>query len=634
MRKFLLLCLVIISIEGFAQPTNYIWYKQRTRQYSMMIDSMLFVPRYNGTPSGVRVGEPSAIDGAVAIDTANNRFYIRSGGAWVRVANYSEVAAGLQPVLAAGRTLSTNDSILFGGYVFKFKGGELIISSDGVDNGDYTLQNTGGAYFDVTGKNLKLLGIEAGEIDSVYGKNAAGNVGLISVDDLPAGGGGGSTSLTGRARYALRFPGYSGSNVYTGYFHPVGIPFYDCFYEGWVRVDSSGYLWSDGYGAIHTMLFGLNASESAAGISGNMYDEYSHSAFDAWDQFALGTAHHVAVSYDRSNVITYIDGVPSKKTARTVKRQSVAESGSGGGYLGGSDHLNFKGTLFSFRIHEYGLPFYIGTGGIFYPKRELTASNNNVVYCMDVDNISTNVIEDKSGGFYGQKHDGYRQYSEGGDPIYPQRESGLDSVPQFVVDSIVQSDYQWGQTTAPVGAKIYDFFERQDQVPAYQGNGCTLDSTKGGSLGKKKYTVVNGGMYGIINGYAWSNAVFSSYVKVTSNSSTQDIRVTYANTTSEEDFGILGLLTDDNNKVYAFVDGNGANIRLYKYAAGVFTNLGYYNQTVSFNELKLTISGGTANVYADGVLRITGDVSDVPSSNNVGFAINSPFTRIKKFEVY
>jgi len=190
MRKFLLLCLVIISIEGFAQPTNYIWYKQRTRQYSMMIDSMLFVPRYNGTPSGVRVGENSAIDGAVAVDTANNRFYIRSGGAWVRVGNYSEIPAGLQPVLAAGRTLSSNDSILFGGYVFKFKGGELIISSDGVDNGDYTLQNTGGAYFDATGKTIRFVGIQASEIDSVYGENAAGNMGKIAVTDLPAGGGG------------------------------------------------------------------------------------------------------------------------------------------------------------------------------------------------------------------------------------------------------------------------------------------------------------------------------------------------------------------------------------------------------------------------------------------------------------
>jgi len=448
------------------------------------------------------------------------------------------------------------------------------------------------------------------------------------------GGGGGSSGLTGQQRYALRFPGYSGSNVYTGYFYPVAVPLYDCFYEAWVRVDSSGYLWSDGYGAIHDMLLGFNATDTTAGITGNMYDEYSSTAFDSWDQFALGTAHHIAVSYDRTNIITFIDGIPSKKIAKTTKRQSVAASGSGGGYLGGSDHLNFKGTLFAFRGYEFGLPFYISGGGIFYPQRNFTNSNNNIIYCIDIDNISTNIIDDKSGGFYGQRHDGYRQYSEGGDPIYPQRASGLDSIPQYVVDSIVQSDYQWGQTTAPVGAKIYDFFERQDQVPAYQGNGCSLDSTKGGSLGKKKYTAVNGGMYGIINGYAWSSAIFSSYVKVTSNSATQDIRVTYANTTSEEDFGILGLLTDDNNKVYAFVDGNGANIRLYKWAAGVFSNIGYYNQTVSFNELKLTISGGTANVYADGVLRITADVSDVPASNDVGFAINSPFTRIKKFEVY
>jgi len=235
MRKFLLLCLVIISIEGFAQPTNYIWYKQRTRQYSMMIDSMLFVPRYNGTPSGVRVGENSAIDGAVAVDTANNRFYIRSGGAWVRVGNYSEIPAGLQPVLAAGRTLSSNDSILFGGYVFKFKGGELIISSDGVDNGDYTLQNTGGAYFDVTGKNLKLLGIEAGEIDSVYGKNAAGNVGLISVDDLPGGGGGGGSPAGNYGNVQLNINGVLGSPASDSLDFDGGLSI-----KGTLKVDSLG----------------------------------------------------------------------------------------------------------------------------------------------------------------------------------------------------------------------------------------------------------------------------------------------------------------------------------------------------------------------------------------------------------
>ena len=93
MKKLLILVCVLFSIQVFAQPVNYTWYKQRTRQYSLMLDSMFFPPSYNGTPSGFRVGENSARDGAFAIDTANSRAYIYSGGAWVRVANYSDVTA-------------------------------------------------------------------------------------------------------------------------------------------------------------------------------------------------------------------------------------------------------------------------------------------------------------------------------------------------------------------------------------------------------------------------------------------------------------------------------------------------------------------------------------------------------------
>jgi len=91
----------------------------------------------------------------------------------------------LQQVLAAGRTLASNDSIIMGGYVFKFKGGKLVIGSTGTDAGDYSLQNTGGVYFDVTGKYLRFQGVQAGEVDTVYGQDASGNVGKIAVTDLP-----------------------------------------------------------------------------------------------------------------------------------------------------------------------------------------------------------------------------------------------------------------------------------------------------------------------------------------------------------------------------------------------------------------------------------------------------------------
>lgn len=117
MRKLIIAVLVLISLESFAQPTNYTWYKQRIRQYSLMLDSMLYIPRYNGTPSGVRANENSAIDGAIAVDTANGRQYFYYNGSWRRLANYSEL--GVDSIWReAGK-----DSIFYnkGGTTYKIK---------------------------------------------------------------------------------------------------------------------------------------------------------------------------------------------------------------------------------------------------------------------------------------------------------------------------------------------------------------------------------------------------------------------------------------------------------------------------------------------------------------------------------
>ena len=119
MRKLIIAVLVLISLESFAQPTNYTWYKQRIRQYSLMLDSMLYIPRYNGTPSGVRANENSAIDGAIAVDTANGRQYFYYNGSCRRLANYSELGvdsiwreAGKDSIFwsKAGNTYKIKDS--------------------------------------------------------------------------------------------------------------------------------------------------------------------------------------------------------------------------------------------------------------------------------------------------------------------------------------------------------------------------------------------------------------------------------------------------------------------------------------------------------------------------------------------
>ena len=106
MKKILFGLLVLISIQALGQnPPGYQSRIVRERiQGSFMVDSTLHIPRYNGTPSGVRVGG-SVQDGALAMDTTNHILYMYSGGAWLRIAKYSEIVTS---------NIYTDDGILEG----------------------------------------------------------------------------------------------------------------------------------------------------------------------------------------------------------------------------------------------------------------------------------------------------------------------------------------------------------------------------------------------------------------------------------------------------------------------------------------------------------------------------------------
>ena len=88
-RIILALCLLISSVVS-AQP-GYTTVNSRYKWIAGGFDSSLILPRYNGVPSGLRSAWNT--DGQLAVDTANNRLYVYSGGAWVRVANYSDVGS-------------------------------------------------------------------------------------------------------------------------------------------------------------------------------------------------------------------------------------------------------------------------------------------------------------------------------------------------------------------------------------------------------------------------------------------------------------------------------------------------------------------------------------------------------------
>ena len=132
MRIFLILTL-LISIQSFGQdsyrgdskigeriyyrsfygvPTNYQYRTVRERLIAFMIDSSLHIPRYCGTPSGLRVGS-STNDGALAVDTCNNLLYFYSGGAWISVTstniyNSNGILDGNRTLTGLNNTYSLN----------------------------------------------------------------------------------------------------------------------------------------------------------------------------------------------------------------------------------------------------------------------------------------------------------------------------------------------------------------------------------------------------------------------------------------------------------------------------------------------------------------------------------------------
>lgn len=85
MKKILGLILLVVSLHGFSQnPTNYQYRTVRERLLAMMTDSTFHPPRYNGIPSGRRVGS-STHDGMVAIDTLNHGFFLFGDSVWRKV---------------------------------------------------------------------------------------------------------------------------------------------------------------------------------------------------------------------------------------------------------------------------------------------------------------------------------------------------------------------------------------------------------------------------------------------------------------------------------------------------------------------------------------------------------------------
>lgn len=565
--------LVGFSSAEFVPIPGYTRINARYEWIAGAFDSGLHVPQYNGIPTD-RSGVWSA-DGNIGVDTLNGYFYWRSGGLWMKAAKFSDISNGI----------------------------DSFWRTPGVDSFYWQKEHITYAVLDSTG---------------------------------------GSTDNRQTAYYFPR-PVY-GSNINYGYYFIEGKKFGSGSFEAWVRPKPGAqYVVSDGFGGSHVELFGFSGGMDYLELSGNCYNEYVSVGLTGVDRIDTNSVVHIAVSFryepipDITYITTYVNGVPSGKAQLSGQRRNPVSEGAGTLYIGGSDHNGLFGVLFKFRMIE-GHDYFNGL--VFKPKFYF---DNYLPYVTVVSDLTDKnyPLLDRGNPWWGQRHDGKALAVQG--DSHPQNYP-RDSIPHQIYDSIpIAGNTYIRGTTAPSGSPlIYDHFERADQVPAFY---CTntkndgspdLDSTQGGSLGKKRYTY----LYNDINTYAGITGTHAFFVQgaqnvayVVGNSPDQDIRVTINSASQDIAVDAVGRYTDENNRIYARVYGTGLSVT--KVVAGVFTSLGSYTIIGSWSELKLTINDTEAKAYIDGVERVSStSVGDIPDANKVGFGSNSAFTRIKSFYLY
>lgn len=251
----------------------------------------------------------------------------------------------------------------------------------------------------------------------------------------------------------------------------------------WVKIapiSQLGYLVSSGYGGHHALLFGIEGDGQKYRMTGNVRSLLSDGTLSGYsfssDANITPNVWHLLSLELKNNVFTtYCDGVPQSKFPFNGQRIAASTEGDPGGgelFIGGSDHINFTGSIGQLRLVE-GHGIYGGTGFIpeFVLNRSKRISGTNTVVeanlLADYTRCGVTVTDD-SAGYRGKTHPGTPYsaiYGLGGwrygslplpkcakDNTYPAFADQLTTAPASLPESV------------PNNAVIFDSFNRSDSV--------------------------------------------------------------------------------------------------------------------------------------------------------------------------
>lgn len=326
-------------------------------------------------------------------------------------------------------------------------------------------------------------------------------------------------------------------------------------WDAWLMPTVQGYFISDGYGGDHALLWGFGAVPGTT--TGNIYvNDPTGTTKSFTGTYVVNTNEwvHLRLAWDGSYLYHFVNGICDSSRQFTGTRVALP-SGFGGGHLfvGGSDHLNFGGSIAAMWAWDRGqsLPgtnFATGEANAFIPARfgmrewtdgqpaDFFAVYNGGPVVRDLAPIGC--LSDS--GTVARRHDGVI-WNYGGS-VLNNVYNPVGVLPAFISDPACPFGRPLGSTlpaenipapgSVPGGAKVFDSFGRRNQTFAFQDN-PTLGSTEGGSLGPlawsqgmTQYTPARSGkLWGILGGAAVFLDIGPAAAWVESGTGDVDIRV-------------------------------------------------------------------------------------------------------------
>lgn len=491
-------------------------------------------------------------------------------------------------------------------------------------------------------EGLSVVPSPSATADHLLIRTAAGNLGRVTPQSLPGNRPSGDWSLV--------FTEADVSHVNHGLFWQPGVEYTDCFWEALIKPsDGAEHFISAGYGGNHCLLFGAICDSTGATLYANMFnsDTATLSEISTIEKIRPDEWAHVAVGFDGTRIVLFINGVPSSRLARTAPRKT-ADAFEGTLFVGGSDHSMFAGSVGAIRGFEGSIPIPSLVDNSIRPAvnritRPSVSLSGSMIDAAFVADYRKGDLRDYSSGLAGVLHHGVfgeANVDISGEAGQYQSQLAYDrdptKYPVWALDPFAFSNTAAAQKTQIAGTRIYDDFSRAD---VHYGNSASLGlgTTR---VGGKAWS---GTAYGILNGLAYCNAsAFTSaiFTVITdAGSGNEDGTIIWRRPVASmpagesSTYSFLFRYVDANNYTRLTIDEFGQG-NVYEYSSGTPTQLGgTYTFSTDWTEVKVVLAGTALTVYKDGASLGGRTMTANLTATSKGMALAGTMLRISEFGV-